>query len=302
MARTPTFDCVPTPVPSWPPCAGKKDGWAFHKNDTRMLGAASESYKISGSFPAGSGQSQHLGLWYVLLKEKSKQHPKEEREVSDWSRNIPKIYPPFSFSKGWGNTSTILSAHNQFLKQWLSIWVTQSMKGKWKGQFRHASQKQTRSWSRSQQRTGLGSVLLPGHGKHGSWLHLLSSSALRLLQPPPTSSPPKEPDKGGEQTWEEGQETAPGRPLHATGEPQRWCSVSRTALEILFLLVLKRTPLLLPFTQHSSFHYNQLIFHYNQLKSIKYFLSYVKCEPWQFIFKILSMLIFWILLCYYIKY
>lgn len=125
------------------------------------------------------------------------------------------------------------------------------------------------------------------------------SSALRLLQPPPTSSPPKEPDKGGEQTWEEGQETAPGRPLHATGEPQRWCSVSRAALEILFLLVLKRTPLLLPSTQHSSFHYNQLIFHYNQLifhynqlKSIKYFLSYVKCGPWQFIFKILSMLIF----------
>lgn len=165
-----------------------------------------------------------------------------------------------------------------------------------------ASQKQTRSWSRSQQRTGLGSVLLPGHGKHGSWLHLPSSSALRLLQPPPTSSPPKEPDKSGEQIWGEGQETAPGRPLHATGEAQRWCSVSRTAWEILFLLVLTRTPLLLPFTQHSSFHYNQLIFHYNQLKSIKYFLSYVKCGPWQFIFKILRMLIFWILLCYYIKY
>lgn len=90
MAHTPTFDSVPTPVPSWPLVLVRRMGWAFHKNDTRMLGAASESYKISGSFPAGSGQSQHLGLWYVLLKEKPKQHPKEEREVSDWSRNIPK--------------------------------------------------------------------------------------------------------------------------------------------------------------------------------------------------------------------
>lgn len=90
MAHTPTFDSVLTPVPSWPLVLVRRMVWAFHKNDTRMPGAASESYKISGSFPAGSGQSQHLGLWYVLLTEKPKQYPKEEREVSDWSRNIPK--------------------------------------------------------------------------------------------------------------------------------------------------------------------------------------------------------------------
>lgn len=202
---------------------------------------------------------------------RNQNNAQRKKERSSWlKQQHTKIYPPFSFSKG--NTSTILSAHKQFLKQWLSIWVTQSMKGKGKGQFRHASKKQTRSWSGSQQCTGLGSVLLPGHGKHQSWLHLPLSSALRLLQPPSTSSPPKEPEKGGEQTWEEGQETAPGRPLHATGEPQRWGSVSGTALEILFLLVLKWTPLLLPSTQHSSFHYNQLIFHYNQLKPSKYLL------------------------------
>lgn len=254
-------------------------GWAFHRNDTRMLGAAIESYKISGSLPAGSGQSQHLGLWYVLLKERPN-NAQRKKERSSWlKQKHTKIYPPFSFSKGWGNTSTILSAHNQFLKQWLSIWVTQSMKGKGKGQFRHASQKQTRSWSGSQQCTGL--VLLPGHGKHWSWLQLPLSSALRLLQPPPTSYLPKEPEKGGEQNWEEGQETAPGRPLHATGEPQKWCRVSGTALEILFLLVLKLTPLLLPSTQHSSFHCNQLILHYNQLKPSKLFLEL--CEMWPLI-------------------
>lgn len=153
-----------------------------------------------------------------ITEGKTKTTPKErKRGLADWCKSIPKSTHLSASAWCWGNTSTILSTHNQFLKQWLSIWVTQSMKGKWKGQFRHASQKQTKSGE-----------LKPA--TYRPWLCvsarawqtpvLASSTPVFLpsgfLQPPPTSSPPKELEKGGEQTlskWR-ARKTAPERSLH----------------------------------------------------------------------------------------
>lgn len=193
MAHTPTFASVLTPVPSWLPCADKKDGVSlsqkWHTN------ARSYQWKLQDlwQFPGKIRSISASGTVICITEGETQTTPKgRKRGLPDWSRSIPKsthlsaparaeeIPLPYCqrIISSWNNGSAFESP-----RAWRA-------RGKVSSGMLHKSKQGAGAGASNVQASDL--CYCPGgHGKHRSGIHLPLSSSPRLLQPPPTSSPPK---------------------------------------------------------------------------------------------------------------
>lgn len=91
MAHAPTFDSVLTPVPSWPPCAGKKDGVSLSEKWHTNARSCQRKLQALWQFPSRIRSISASGAVICITEGETKTTPKgRKRGLPDWSRSIPK--------------------------------------------------------------------------------------------------------------------------------------------------------------------------------------------------------------------